>query len=615
MATITDSLRQSSANIQNISKSLASTKGSVSTVNESVNNISKIIATNTKIKSDLFARSDLLNVRRREASLRQEKEDTLEASEVSTSPTRGFSFASKSDKGPLGRLLGFLGFITAGWIVENLPTWIFMGKEFISRIQTFGRSMYNMVNNMQLVIKSFGNVLSNSFGAIIRLDFAEFNEGSVAQSFNELNLAVQGLGDDITETFRLFTTPLNQSLETGEQAPGLGEMREDTMFPETSQPGAPGRVTGTMKQALDIISKYESPGDQYNAMNNGQGGDRPGGSKKWIGKNLTEMTIGEIMDFQNKKQTLWAAGRYQIVPNTLPGAMQGAGLKPTDKFSPENQDKMGIYLLKTGGPGKWTGLERATPAEMAIVQKAKKEPVSYTSSTKSSSTTIAQPTQTMVTSGYGWRWGKMHMGVDVVPKQGKAEGTPVILRKGGVVEYAYIDGNNMGMVLVTHDDGTQSRYLHVNNFKVKKGQKVQAGQTIANLASMGSSGIGNATGPHLHFEYYQSKSSSYSDPTSVYKNYVSLGGKVLNTPENPLDPTQASRPQAQISAQQRSQPSSAITPERKGSQIMVIDDTKPQVSQQSYSSGPQSSPTPTISESRLLNNFIKNKLLLDLAYL
>ena len=72
---------------------------------------------------------------------------------------------------------------------------------------------------------------------------------------------------------------------------------------------------------------------------------------------------------------------------------------------------------------------------------------------------------------------------------------------------------------------------------------------------------------------------------------------------------------AEISAQPRSQQPSAITPDRKGSQIMIIDDTQPQVSQVSYQSAPQPSYTPTISEFRLLNNFIKNKLLIDLAYL
>ena len=109
MATVADSLKRSSINIQNISKSLSATKESVTSVNDSVGNISRIITTNAKIKRDLFSTSQTLIARREEASQRREREDAVEASQVSTSTTRGFAFSSKSDKGPLGRLLGFLG--------------------------------------------------------------------------------------------------------------------------------------------------------------------------------------------------------------------------------------------------------------------------------------------------------------------------------------------------------------------------------------------------------------------------------------------------------------------------------------------------------------------------
>ena len=72
---------------------------------------------------------------------------------------------------------------------------------------------------------------------------------------------------------------------------------------------------------------------------------------------------------------------------------------------------------------------------------------------------------------------------------------------------------------------------------------------------------------------------------------------------------------AQISAQPKLQQPAAMTPERMGPQVLFIDDTQPQQPQISYPVQQQSSYTPTITEFKLLNNFIKNKLLLDLAYL
>ena len=633
---VLESLRKSSINIQNISKTLSDTKKSTSSVNESVDNISRIVATNTRVKRELFARSDILSSRREEASKRQELEDRIESTRVSTSPQAGLSFSSRSEKGPLGRLLGFLGFITAGWIVENLPRWIFMGKEFISRIYSFGRSMYGMVNSMQVIIKSFGQTLGYSLNAIVRLDFDEFaGEGTVARSFEELNLSIKDLGTNITDTFKLFTTPLTESLETGEQAPALDEKQPDTMFPPIPQEGAPSRVTGVTKQALNIISKYESVGAQYNAMNQGTipdaKGQQPkatvGGktSKDIIGKNLTAMTIGEIIRRQDRRLTndqgfIHAAGRYQIIGNTLPEAMRGAGLKPTDMFSPENQDKMGIYLLKTGGPGKWEGLKNATPAEMAIVQRAKRETVTYAQSTPAQTSTPTTGKSFNPLPGGSFKDGesqrfgasrdggdRKHLGLDITESNWKAGSDPripVVAIRGGIVSQKdYVGGSQyLSGLVIDQDDGYSVRYLHMSP-SVRPGQKVSAGQRIGRLVN-----LGNQT--HLHIELYSG--SKLLDPTNYIKTVEKGGVPPSIATRQPKTPSLSP---AQISAQPKAQQPAAMTPERKGSQMLFIDATQPQAPQTSYPSQQQSSVTPTISEFKLLNNFIKNKLLLDLAYL
>lgn len=105
-----ESLRNSSINIQNISKTLSDTKKSTSSVNESVDNISRIVATNTRVKRELFARSDILSSRREEASKRQELEDRIESTRVSTSPQAGLSFSSRSEKGSFGKIVGIFRF-------------------------------------------------------------------------------------------------------------------------------------------------------------------------------------------------------------------------------------------------------------------------------------------------------------------------------------------------------------------------------------------------------------------------------------------------------------------------------------------------------------------------
>ena len=635
MATVLESLRKSSINIQSISQTLSDTKKSTSTVNNSVENISRIVATNTRVKRELFTRSNILNSRREEASKRQELEDQIESTRVSSSPQLGLSFSSRSEKGPLGRILGFLGFTFAGWIVENLPTWIFMGQEFISRINSFGRSMYNMVYNMQNIIKYFGDTLKYSFDAVLRLDFDEFaGEGTVARSFEELNLAVQDLGTNITDTFKLFTTPLTESLETGEKAPGLGETRPDTMFPPIPQGGEGPQVTGITKQALDIISKYESAGAGYNAMNQGtipdSKGQRPkatiGGktSKDIVGKNLTDMTIGEVIARQNRRLTndqgfIHAAGRYQIIGNTLPGAMKGAGLKPTDMFSPENQDKMGIYLLKTGGIGKWEGLKKATSQEIAIIKQAQRKPVTFTPPTPQAP--APSPSQTTNLSGYRvTRNGRNITSLgQLPPHHGSTRTTyggnrlrqdftlykgnqflniPVPSPVSGTINFSGSAGAGGNWVEIQSSQGLVE-LGHFNSLNVKKGDKVSVGTILGLQGYTGRVSPSGVDGTHVHIQA----------PDAVVANYISM----LSSGKIPYAPVE--RREAQISAQPKPQQPAAMTPERKGSQILFIDDTQPQQPQVSYPVQQQPSVTPTISEFKLLNNFIKNKLLLDLAYL
>lgn len=106
------------------------------------------------------------------------------------------------------------------------------------------------------------------------------------------------------------------------------------------------------------------------------------------------------------------------------------------------------------------------------------------------------PTQGTVTSGYGWRWGRMHRGVDVAGPVG----TPVVAAAMGVVEQAGWNSGGYGnLVEIRHPDGSLTRYAHNNRLNVSAGQTVRQGQQIAEMGSTGYS-----TGPHLHFEVHMS---------------------------------------------------------------------------------------------------------------
>ena len=100
-----------------------------------------------------------------------------------------------------------------------------------------------------------------------------------------------------------------------------------------------------------------------------------------------------------------------------------------------------------------------------------------------------------------------HQGVDLSANSG----TPIVASRGGTVTVATY-GNSAGYyVTINHGDGYSSIYMHMSNFIVSAGQKVNQGQTIGYV---GKSGV--ASGYHLHFGI--AYNGAYVNPCS----YVSL---------------------------------------------------------------------------------------------
>nr|WP_319420321.1 peptidoglycan DD-metalloendopeptidase family protein [Pleurocapsa sp. FMAR1] len=124
----------------------------------------------------------------------------------------------------------------------------------------------------------------------------------------------------------------------------------------------------------------------------------------------------------------------------------------------------------------------------------------------------AWPAKGVLSSGYGWRWGRLHAGVDIAAPIG----TPVVAAASGeVIEAGWNSGGYGNMIELQHLDGSVTLYAHNNRIMVNVGQRVNQGEQIAEMGSTGYS-----TGPHLHFEIHP-KGQSAVDPMA-FLNRTSL---------------------------------------------------------------------------------------------
>ena len=111
-------------------------------------------------------------------------------------------------------------------------------------------------------------------------------------------------------------------------------------------------------------------------------------------------------------------------------------------------------------------------------------------------TWLKPTTYSRVSSPYGWRihpvygdW-RFHNGIDL----SASSGTPIVATRSGKVVVAQYSSSAGYYVTVDHQDGFQSKYLHMTHYIVGVGDYVTAGQVIGYVGSTGVS-----TGAHLHF--------------------------------------------------------------------------------------------------------------------
>lgn len=615
-------------NFQRISKTADEVRQNVGSAGRAVKKIGEVVFYRTKMKRNAFATSKMIRNRRVENERRSQIEDEVEAPNVVVKPDGPQRLVqADTSKGFFDRILGFVGYLTAGWIMNSLPTLIGMGKEFIARIQKATQILSGFFNNTVQLFLDFGNILGSLGQNIMRFDFFD-SSNRLKNSFADLNLTLDNMGKQLEEALGLVTTPLTEGKYSGEEIPGFGTQYQSEGAYETQTPSGGTSGGGRWKPLLDVIASGEGG---YESVNPGQ-----------VVPGLTEMTIAEAWATAQRvgrsKRGSGAMGRYQLLSDPI-GRAKKAGLNPyKDKFSPENQDRIAIYIIENirngnrwlsgnlpggdasfaqGIANEWAGVPnlygqythsgQGGKVKASSVKNALSR-IKKNSSIPSSQSQVEQvppgKVKPIVTSRYGALRGKrMHGGTDLSVK----EGTPLrAISDGVIVDSDYERG--WGNFLVMKDNlGIYHLYGHMQS-GYKRGGPVKKGEVIGRVGM-----TGRTTGPHLHWEsgtgWTGYQIIGKFDPLNRYSKFAPF-----NTPPGP---GVAPGTPAEISApsQQKASVPPSLTPERRGQDIIIAQPPSQQnVIVNDGSDSMDMGVTPA-SNFDMLNNFIKKKLLLDLAYL
>jgi murein DD-endopeptidase MepM/ murein hydrolase activator NlpD len=162
--------------------------------------------------------------------------------------------------------------------------------------------------------------------------------------------------------------------------------------------------------------------------------------------------------------------------------------------------------------------EKFTAPDPEILARAEKErelkkPIFDTVSPERQWTTgFTEPVASTASDGFGKQrrfngvLKSTHQGLDYHAHTG----TPVSAIAAGKVLLARELFYEGGCVIIDHGQGLLTIYMHLSEFKVKEGDAVSRGQTIAL-----SGGSGRATGPHLHLGVRWQ--GIYVDPRTLFK--------------------------------------------------------------------------------------------------
>jgi murein DD-endopeptidase MepM/ murein hydrolase activator NlpD len=568
----------------NIKSSFTTIGAGFTKANKSVGSMRSILLKRTKVKRDAIAGRRSLFGKRIENQRRKDEEAVVEASK----PTGIGRIGNKildSGKSLFGRIMDFVGTLLIGWLVNNLPTIITMAQDLIGRIQKTVTILGNFMKGIGGIFtgstKVFGAVLTN----ITSFDFFDSNK-RLSTALGELESVFGDMNKQFDDGLKTLTTPLGQM--PGE-APVPPTGTDYTMPPEQVGRGGGGTVSPQVVYAY-LKQKGLSDAHALGIMANiqGESGYVLGSKEKGgTGIGLFQWSFGRRSRFLQAVPDYKTNWRRQI--DYALGEDAGPSYLRQQFSSPEEAADWWMTQWERPSERVRSGRRRKHNAFIKSFKSGKLQ------SAQVSQSTPLTPVTPVITSRYGEsRGNRSHGGTDLAAPSG----TPLTaVSDGEIVDSDFEKG--WGNFLVMKDNlGIYHLYGHMQSGYKRRGP-VKKGEIIGKVGT-----TGRTSGPHLHWEagtgWNGGTITGKFDPLNKYSKSAPFSG----TSGQGVSPQVASVPSAAPSL-----PSTARAP-----QVMVMDDRPaPQPQQPQVASGGGSAP-PMIDSENVLNNLMRNYLLLDLAY-
>ncbi len=614
-------IKPTTLNLEKVSRSVLNTNKSISLTNRSIIKSNNIIKKNDNERVKLVRQKEDYTKKQLEYEERRDQEEKLEISEISSiKPQQAItSIQSGSAGGLFGRLLGFFGYISAGWIAKNLPTWIGIGKEIINRIFSLQTNIsiffYNLWN-------SNGTGLLQNFTKVVKLtlqDVLSFNFGDstkeIETSVKSLEQNILNMGDSIKESFNILSKPL----DIGGEIPTPGtEIVDQGAYTTGYTSTMGGRVLATGAKA----TYYDPALGGINASGAKTAGGLPATAtgEGYRANVFSAAAFPELLALLPPEYTRSAKG--------FPGGKTLA--KPINLIVTDSKTgKSAVIRVNDVGPGV-SGHAKNHMLDLSVAAKnyfgasnigsgleiklapsdARPGPLSADSVRQvTSASPSGTPGPGVQIKGYsvenpkgqrvkGYSGLTPHHSYQTTSDGREVrdftlfKGTQYINApvpspvSGKVTWTGFLSGGGNWVEIMS--SAGKVELGHFNKISVKTGQQVSVGTILGLQGSTGRS-----TGPHVHIQA----------PSSVIRSYIDglASGSIVGTAPSSQTPQK-------------------ITPERQPADIFIPE--IPSV-EQSYNQKMGSTsdmgripqiPKSNVNEYTVLNRFIKNKLLLDLAY-